>query len=154
MPDPTLATGLAADTVDSHGSTLQFCSTGEQPVDKFLPGIDVIPQVNSGKQWEDDTDIGATRRSYFDKALPEDQDFELVMRDIPGNADQKAFTDQVEAFTNISMKITRASGRVINFVFVPQDYFSGESGKETGKQMFACIGKLQEVNFDTVGAGA
>ncbi|KZY47370.1 hypothetical protein NQS96_07680 [Pseudoalteromonas shioyasakiensis] len=154
MPDPTPATELATDTVDSHGSTLQFCSTGEEVVDKFLPGIDVIPQVNSGKQFEDDTDIGMTRRSYYEKALPEDQDFELVMRDIPGNADQKAFTDQVEAGTNISMKITRASGRVIEFVLVPQDYFSGESGKETGKQMFACIGKLQNVNFSSVSAGA
>ena len=90
MPDPTPVTTPSADSVDSQGSTLQFCSTGTGTVDKFLPGIDVIPQVNSGEQWEDDTDIAATNRSYFKKRLPEDQDFELAMRDKPGNADQKA----------------------------------------------------------------
>lgn len=140
----------AADTVDSHLSTLQFCSTGIGTADTTLPGLDVIPQINSGKQWDDDTDIGATERSYYEKALPEDQDFELVLRHIPGNDDQKDFTDLVKANTKITLKITRASGEVQDVVFVPQDHFSGESGKESGKQMFGCIGKLQNVDFVTL----
>lgn len=152
MTNPTPVTVPAAETVDSHKSTLQFCSTGIGTVDKFLPGLDVIPQINSGKEWEDDTDIAATKRSYSEKALPEDQDFELAMRHKPGNADQKAFIDLVKSGTHISIKVTRASGEIQNVVFVPQDHFSGESGKESGKQMFGCIGKLQEVEFETLTA--
>lgn len=152
MPDPTPVTVPAADTVDSHKSTLQFCSTGVGTVDKFLPGLDVIPQINSGEQWEDDTDIAAANRSYSKKELPEDQDFELAFRHKPGNADQKAFTDLVKAREHITLKVTRASGEVQDVVFVPQDHFSGESGKDSGKQMFGCIGKLQQVQFNTLTA--
>jgi len=153
MPAPTPVTTPASDTVDSHKSVFQFCSTGEGTVDTVLPGLDVIPQINSGEQWEDDTDIAAANRSYSKKALPEDQDFELAFRHKPGNADQKLFTDLVKARTHITIKVTRASGEIQDAVLIPQDHFSGESGKESGKQMFGCIGKLQQVTFSTVSAG-
>ncbi len=150
MSGPTPASTLADDTVDSHGATLQFCSTGIGTVDKFLPGVGVIPQINSGKQFEDDTDVDMTQRSYYPKALPEDQDFELALRCLPGVADQKAFTDMVEASTPITIKVTRSSGKIQDAVFLPHDNFSGESGKDSGKQMYGCIGKLQQVDFKTV----
>ncbi|WP_105215696.1 hypothetical protein [Pseudoalteromonas sp. T1lg22] len=152
MPDPTPVTGPAAETVDSHLSTLQFCTTGVGTVDAFLPGLDIIPQINSGKVYEDDTDIAAAHRSYSEKALPEDQDWELAFRHKPGIAEQKSFTDLVKAGTPISIKVTRASGEVQDAVFIPHDYYSGESGKDSGKQMFACIGKLQQVQFTTLAA--
>ncbi|WP_165744270.1 hypothetical protein [Pseudoalteromonas sp. Z9A6] len=153
MPAPTPVSTPAADTVDSHNSTLQFCSTGIGTVDTFLPGLDVIPQINSGKVYEDDTDIAAENRSYSEKALPEDQDFELVFRHKPADADQKPFCELVKAGTPITIKVTRASGEVQDVVYLPHDYFSGESGKDSGKQMFACIGKLQQVVFSTLPAG-
>ena len=150
MSDPTPVTTSAAEPKDSHGSTLQFCSTGIGAVDTFLHGLDVIPQINSGKQWDDVTDIAAANRSYDPKALPEDQDYELVVKDQPGVSNQKTFTDMVKAGTYITIKVTRASGQVQDAVFLPQDYFSGESGKDTGRQMFGCIGKLQQVVFSTL----
>lgn len=152
MSDPTPVTQASTETIDSHASTLQFCSTGIGAVDKFLPGLDVIPQINSGEQWEDDTDIAASSRSYSKKLLPEDQDFELVFRHKPGNDDQRAFADLVKNRDHITLKVTRASGEVQDVVFIPQDHFSGESGKESGKQMFGTIGKLQQVNFNTLAA--
>lgn len=152
MPDPTPVTGPAADTVDSHLSTLQFCSSGIGTVDTFLPGLDVIPQINSGDQYEDDTDIAAANRSYHKRALPEDQDFELAFRHKPGDASQAAFTTLVKARDSITIKVIRASGEVQDVVFLPQDHFSGESSKESGKQMFGCIGKLQQVAFSTLPA--
>jgi len=152
MTSPSAVTTPASETVDSHKSTLQFCTTGVGTADTFLPGLDVIPQINSGEQWDDDTDIAAANRSYSKKALPEDQDFELAFRHKPGNADQKAFTDLVKAREHITLKVTRASGEVQEVVYIPQDHFSGESGKESGKQMFGVIGKLQQVQFTTVSA--
>lgn len=149
----TPVTTPAADTVDSHLSVFEFCSSGIGEVDTILPGLDVIPQINSGEQWEDDTDIASVNRSYHKRALPEDQDFELAFRHKPGNADQAAFTDQVKARAHISIKVTRASGEVNEAVFIPQDHYSGESSKESGKQMFASIGKLQQVVFSTLPAG-
>lgn len=151
MPDPTPAANASAVTKDSQGSTLQYCSTGVGAVDKFLPGVTVIPQINSGKQWEDDTDIGAAKRSYFLKSLPEDPDFELALTDRPGDDDQKTFTDMVEAGTPISIKVTRATGRVQELTFLPQDHYSGESSNEGGsKQMYACIGKMQDITFSVL----
>lgn len=153
MPEPTPVTTAAADTVDSHKSTLQFCTTGIGEVDALLPGLDIIPQINSGKVYEDDTDIAAANRSYSEKCLPEDQDWELTFRHKPANTEQKAFCDMVKAGTPISIKVTRASGEVQDVVYLPHDYFSGESGKDSGKQMFACIGKLQQVVFSTLAVG-
>lgn len=150
MPDPTPVTTPATSPEESQLSTFQYCSTGEGTVDKFLPGLPTIPQINSGKEFEDTTDVGQKKRSYTRKALPEDQDFELVLRSMPGVTDQKTFIDMVKAETPISIKITRADGEVQDAVFLPQDHFSGESGKDSGKQMFGCIGKLQDVDFITV----
>lgn len=146
----TPVTHPAEQTVDSQGSTLEFCATGVGTPDTLLPGVGVIPQINSGKQWEDDTDVGASNRTYFEKSLPEDQDFELVLRHTPADTAQKSFTDMVKSSQRISVKVTRASGEVQDFEFLPQDYFSGESGKESGKQMFGCIGKLQNITFSTL----
>lgn len=148
MTTPTPADTLSAETIDSQGSTLQFCPTGLGTVSSFLPGLTTIPQINSGEQWEDDTDIAQTKRSYYKKKLPEDPDFEIALKDKPGNSVQKTFTDLVEARQHITIRITRSSGRVQEFEFVPQDHFSGESGNESGMQMYGCIGKIQEINFN------
>ncbi|MER2493366.1 hypothetical protein [Catenovulum sediminis] len=148
---PTPATELANDVIDSQGATLQFCSSGIGTVDTFLPHIiGSIPQINSGKAYDDVTAVDDDKRKYGEQTLPEDQDFELVFADVPANSDQKTFTDLVEAGTEITIKITRKTGRVQEAVFVPHDHFSGESGKDVGKQMYGCIGKLQTVAFSTV----
>lgn len=150
---PTPATTNSTDTVDSQGSTLEYCSTGVGTPDTFLPGLTVVPQINSGEVWETDTDLGDDKQSYYLKNLPEDPDFELALHDKPGQANQLTFTDMVEARTHISIKVTRSSGRVQEFTLLPQDHFAGESSNEGGKQMFGCIGKLQDITWSTV-AGA
>ena len=152
MTTPTAVTVSSADTEDSQGATLQYCSTGEGTVDTYLTGVTTIPQINSGQQFEDDTDVGCTQRSYFKKTLPEDPDFELALTDRPGDSNQRDFTDMVEANTPISIKVTRATGRVQDFLFLPHDHYSGESGSEAGKQMYACIGKMQDITFTVLAA--
>lgn len=149
---PTPATALAEDVLDAQGATFQFCSTGnDAAVDTFLPHIiGSIPQINSGKAYDDSTSVDDVERQYSEQTLPEEQDFEIVFADVPGNTDQKTFTDLVEAGTHIKIKVTRSTGRVQEAVFKPHDYFSGESGKDTGKQMYGCIGKLKVIDFNTV----
>lgn len=149
---PTPATELANDVIDSQGATFEFCSTGnDAAVDLFLPHIiGEIPQINSGKAFDDNTAVDDTERKYGEQTLPEEQDFEIIFADVPANADQKTFTDLVEASTHIKIKVTRSTGRVQEAVFKPHDYFSGSSGKGTGKQMYACIGKLSKPDFKTV----
>ena len=67
MPDPTPVTTPAADTVDSHKSTLQFCSTGVGTVDKFLPGLDVIPQSIQASNGKMTPILPQLNRSYRQK---------------------------------------------------------------------------------------
>lgn len=146
-----VATTQATAPIDPAGNTLEFCSTGEGTIDTVLPNIppDSFPQINSGKQFDDVTPADeATNRKYKKKTLPEDQDFELVLWSTPGVADQKTFTDMVEAETPIDVKLTYSSGVVVEALFLPHDHYvsSGE------KAMYACIGKLQNITFDTVPA--
>lgn len=143
------ATQNAVSPIDPAGNTLQFCSTGEGTVDTVLPNIppDSFPQVNSGKVFDDVTPAGETsNRKYSQKTLPEDQDFELVLWSTPGVADQKTFTDMVKAGDLIDVRFTYSSGDTVEATFLPHDHYV--SGGE--KSMFACMGKLQNINFGTV----
>ncbi|GEA08491.1 hypothetical protein KUL42_32520 [Alteromonas sp. KUL42] len=135
--------------IDPAGNTLRFCAAGAGAVDTLLPNIppDSFPQVNSGDQFDDVTPADETsNRKYRKKTLPEDQDFELVLWSTPGVADQKTFTDMVKAKTPINIELTYSSGDVVSALFLPHDHYAS-SGE---KSMFACIGKLQSISFDTV----
>ena len=146
-------TTKATAPVDGAGSVLEYCTTGVGTPDTLLPGLDVIPQIGSDASYTDEgTDIDHTKRTYLKHTLPEDQDFELVLKSQPGNADQQAFVDMVIAKETISILVTRADGRTEQANFLAQNHYSAESGKDS-KQMFACIGKLQDVVTSVV-AGA
>ena len=135
------ATTLSTTSKDSTTSVLEF-----ELAETFtiLPGLDVIPEISTYNSYEDDTDIGADERSELKHDLPEEPELELVLKDMPGNTNQKAFTDLVEAYTAIPIKITRSTGRVQSFDFIPQNYKSGESAKSS-KQLFACVGKIRNL---------
>ena len=74
-----------------------------------------LPEVGDSVEPLNATPLHATDHTFIDGDVQEPENFEIVLQDIPVNADHEAFIDQVKLFSTSTLQITYNTGRVAEF---------------------------------------
>lgn len=81
----------------------------------LLATANELPEMGDSIEPVNSTPLHADDHSYVDGDKKEPDDIELVLQDVPGNADHEAFIDRAKAYGTAKLKITYSHGRIATF---------------------------------------